>query len=1790
MGIVSEDNYGNKKDDLTYIRSNKIALIFWAMINNNVITTAVFSFMLILDYVFQMLIIFCIYNEFEAIPIDMSAFAAIIEMEGVENSQFIQNIAIFTHCMIIIGAFIIFVFKNNKEEYFNEKNAIFKVLSFALALFRSILLTFYLIILTNNILNFNETLSFRFLEIFFLIASFVLISIITYFQAHFLNVTVPNSFIPWSETSPQPLLLENFYKLILGLAFKLRSNIALRYTFMIISIGILGYKILIRIRKSFIFNKVVFNCVMIGETSILHMLVIVLPARIFMKNNYFVFVVVDLLSFLAFLGYIYRRFRVNWVVNNADDFNNESEKLIGYLQMLDFYATDTHISKNYISQIHFSHQLKCGSYYKRLDKQLTKRVKKLRNQEYSSDQELNEDDLEQKSLIKNSNSPDHNLQHGSTQYLGFYMNKMNMQDIEEEVKSSNDKAYHSEMDVVSNNSALQPPYAIGAQFKSQNQSAVITKTNSSNNQSSNAGGFLTIFNKKNVEFEQKGQNGKFGGKQRRKLKNHLKTDAQQLSSFNLQEDLSGTSKIKRKQISFHQNNEIEINYKNQKRREKNHKNLIKHFFKYHLITEKVRDFQIDILRIYFTIKIFKNNFLAHFLLFNFINNVHQQDNLITRNMKILHQKFFESILTVKTQQQEDSLLKQIDLQKMLDLNQLYAGFEQQLDRVSDSIYRFWNNLIHEKETTNIYQKGIQISEGIKNIYKLYQEIELKQGDRKEIKIFIMMGAFYKLVVFKNEEHILEMQKSRHAHQTRKLARDYKERDFTGEKGLIIANLNLKKPMEITFANKPICKMLEYDQNEMTGMKINQLMPSTIAENHHKFIDRFMITGKYGLLSKRVQLFMKTKSGYMKPVELYLNVNHQNIKTMILLVDENEDFNLFEKDKEDIVLNQTGFMIVDSQLFVNEITKNLRQLCGLSNAIIRSFKQTEGNTPKIDDLFLFSQSDISTGLKQGQTEFLVQIKFENHLVNQHDNEYRNYSNQFSVTQIKSQKQMDTGNDHSQMFMEGGLQLYIVGLQKILTESNAMFASNHQNEIITQFNNSLQGGLNNSKFGATRNINENGQTVSFIPGEGPQSPQTPGIVLKSNDNQGIYSSTDQDHVEEFDLSISVNCDSLSNCSEHRDIGINSEQFLRCKAEYPAMGYIPNKNELVEDQFTVYCKILDKVLEDMRINQLVLDNQDLEIANNLGQVKLKFLSANDEIDTSLRYISQAVMVYTDYGFDLMNEAIAKGKQILKSKLTYFIIENTQSSTASLIERKGYFLIENSNQDLFYFMQIYAETYNNLKQDSIQSKINFQSIMTWICVGIVALCCIKDKKQSMINRIMRFQNLLLINSKNSSTSSKLQGSQDDYIMQPEGEEEDTKNASNDNNNNFGSKKSKTIKNDEMIEQFNEEETKQQKQGINQNKNRESIRNKKRKIGQDGKNSQINNNINQNDFIEQDEKDEEKDSDKSSAKKSRKNKKSVDKDIGMTNIGRQANQVTQMEESFNKNIRSQMIKQSLGICVIALSFGAYFLGTYLLSQRDFNTLTESIDILFLLFYRQSCVENVIHGVTETLIFNEPLYINKGQDEIMNYYQNLCYEQENQYQNYIRKQRPEYLSEVLDYIEFLESGQFCDELFGPDAVNNPGNVTPQKCKTYNNGLVTTGLTNIFQTAYKVTNQIRIEYENFVNTNVNDELPVEFVLSKFKILPPLLNIIEIILGQPLNDLNDMAIKSIDNDINKKQLTFILIYALFLFITVLVLLVFVFNIFRRLKREMLLSNRLLYILDFEATTDEERIVITKFLTKY
>lgn len=67
------------------------------------------------------------------------------------------------------------------------------------------------------------------------------------------------------------------------------------------------------------------------------------------------------------------------------------------------------------------------------------------------------------------------------------------------------------------------------------------------------------------------------------------------------------------------------------------------------------------------------------------------------------------------------------------------------------------------------------------------------------------------------------------------------------------------------------------------------MPQLVSEMHSRFIDRFMLTGKYQMLSNKMENFIRMKNHNIRPVFTYLNVSHLNVRNMILIVQENDEF-------------------------------------------------------------------------------------------------------------------------------------------------------------------------------------------------------------------------------------------------------------------------------------------------------------------------------------------------------------------------------------------------------------------------------------------------------------------------------------------------------------------------------------------------------------------------------------------------------------------------------------------------------------------------------------------------------------------------------------------------------------------------------------------------------------------------------------------------------------------------------------------------------------------------------------
>lgn len=99
------------------------------------------------------------------------------------------------------------------------------------------------------------------------------------------------------------------------------------------------------------------------------------------------------------------------------------------------------------------------------------------------------------------------------------------------------------------------------------------------------------------------------------------------------------------------------------------------------------------------------------------------------------------------------------------------------------------------------------------------------------------------------------------------------------------------------------------------------MPQMILENHTRFIDRFMATGKHALLNKKRKLVIKKVNGYITPVQVYLCINTLDLNSMIFIFEKaQEDPNVFqENDDNTNAYKQYGMFTADRDMRMMEMT-------------------------------------------------------------------------------------------------------------------------------------------------------------------------------------------------------------------------------------------------------------------------------------------------------------------------------------------------------------------------------------------------------------------------------------------------------------------------------------------------------------------------------------------------------------------------------------------------------------------------------------------------------------------------------------------------------------------------------------------------------------------------------------------------------------------------------------------------------------------------------------------------------
>lgn len=125
---------------------------------------------------------------------------------------------------------------------------------------------------------------------------------------------------------------------------------------------------------------------------------------------------------------------------------------------------------------------------------------------------------------------------------------------------------------------------------------------------------------------------------------------------------------------------------------------------------------------------------------------------------------------------------------------------------------------------------------------------------------------------------------------------------------------------------------------------------------------------------------------------------------------------------------------------------------------------------------------------------------------------------------------------------------------------------------------------------------------------------------------------------------------------------------------------------------------------------------------------------------------------------------------------------------------------------------------------------------------------------------------------------------------------------------------------------------------------------------------------------------------------------------------------------------------------------------------------------------------------------------------------------------------------------------------------------------------------------------------NGDRSYAYLVPNMKMLAEYLDVMETILDKPQKVLTEKVIATVESYFKFKSLTFVLLFAAFLSLTLLVMiffyicklastsLIFIIDIFKRLKKEMILSNQLLYIIDHEGLEEIYVNNIRMFIVTY
>ena len=100
--------------------------------------------------------------------------------------------------------------------------------------------------------------------------------------------------------------------------------------------------------------------------------------------------------------------------------------------------------------------------------------------------------------------------------------------------------------------------------------------------------------------------------------------------------------------------------------------------------------------------------------------------------------------------------------------------------------------------------------------------------------------------------------------------------------LVLISMQPEELGKIIHTNQELQRVLGHMRKDLIGKKINVIQPSPIAAFHDQILRRFLETAKRNVLNHSLQLFAIDGKGYLRPINIIVNLYPQ-ISDKIIIV-------------------------------------------------------------------------------------------------------------------------------------------------------------------------------------------------------------------------------------------------------------------------------------------------------------------------------------------------------------------------------------------------------------------------------------------------------------------------------------------------------------------------------------------------------------------------------------------------------------------------------------------------------------------------------------------------------------------------------------------------------------------------------------------------------------------------------------------------------------------------------------------------------------------------------------------